>query len=1258
MATQTPTDQLMDLYRLVQGKYLIAEVRYISTYYLPEGWESWLPTLYKDKRGVLINVYQLAEALYRKNIGNIDWDEISAQLQRFFPIDLSMYAILKLFDGINDTQMMKVARQIDKVGNLINNYTMYMDGRVHDLKKQSEDIQEIFDALKFYVGNAAKYQGYYNIARSKLEVMSRDLEIVFDQLPVNVYDTQEIFQQLTISEEFPFAIMLNYNKDQQLLVYDQFRDWSPTAQSRIQATIEQARLYIQKKAKKLSEVIENRWEHTVDAFQIDPVRFPRLEQQLRSFIILGLRSDWKRNVDMLIIKFGETNQPLTARVNFPNTIQPDLKAIEEILDQQLFPEYPRVYQVHRYRGTVNYFGVHSNPHLFPHLLIPPLDTIWKIDESRTLLANRHKVSFIYRHTDQQIGYSVSMKVNWAQHGYLPSEQTIVDHFGYELTFPQGTPFSSFNFIRGKRIEDLERGANQLQLILIAQELLMYRHNHVDQPISFSNYGELTEYERIGAEEMENRWDELIGFDRWFKRRYPGSSLFDVKISTVNYQTKQEKRITKLRQVAPDIIDTKYPVRCTGKLQPDVEPYRRGRYRIGNKRVIHLPIDEPEYTFICDTDDYPYATLVYADQTLYPCCSEHESSLQIDNVISAYMESAPSARTRHTTIKPLDPGETGIISSRFQQLFNLSSLTTSSYYSGDIASDKTIVRVGVNKQYNLLSATYMSLTGRQLDSNLRQQMVRELSNIEPSILMEQNWIDPKRALQLAIDDQMTYQEHFRLVMEVIWIVLKKRINLLAITGQRNNFEFIYPNYHRILTWRPNPEHTTVIVYQHPGNIYDAIGVRNIITISPYKDSDGLVRDLFTNTIQLLSPMRAKGDYPEYFQRELPDNITIVSQQLDREGHQVAVAAQWGPDDPTIYYFLTNPGPPANVPTFETFDDAPQLAIVQDRLSDEPGNDEQLLITTTNFKRNPVWSEVIGVSQNNWYMIGFSNSDEPVIDPSTDEDIEIITLPIARTGNLDSFGNQFLDVYYTATWLKRLIVLLLHTYRKKREAESTDDDIRNVVSDFIREHIVEYEGIDYPDIEQITTVDIVGDNDVSATLNRLRLRGVSYVIDDKLAVPPSVYAKLPEFCLHSYYAVPRSELKPPEHKSLEMIRQLGHMWFNQQTTLDMNELIIQVHDQIPKTGTLIYIRSSNENAVYSLQRYDSLDDYVIHHPELFHKVIKVNLNSYTNGIITGRESKNHRYPSSQFALNAAPEAEIDAIITSGAVYVFVERYDVVN
>lgn len=1240
MTTTAATDQLMDFYGLIRGKYLTAEVRYLSTHHSINA-----AIHYQDEHGVLVDVYSLADWRWRSGD---NWVAISEYLQRFFPEDLSQYAVVNLVVG---------SRQVDQVAasfglatdTILRKYNQYIHDRAEALKSEGEGIQGFFDALAFYHGNAVQHSNRYVIARSKLDVISRDFEVVFDDLRPNIYDAQDLFQQLPISEEFPFAILLNYNTDQQLRVNDQFHDWSVAAQGRIQTTIERARTYLQKKAKRLGDIIDARWERTVDAFQIDHGRFPRLDQQLRAFIAVGLRSDWKRNVDLIIFKIGETRVPLIGRVSFPNAVQPDLEHIQQLMDQQLFPTNQRLYHVHRYRGSVSYFGLQANPHLFPFLLINPLNNVWRLDESRNLLSSRQKVSYMYRNVDNSIGFGVQVRVSWTQQSRLPSEQKVTDHYGTELTFPAGTPITTFNFVRGRRVDHLERVANQLQLLLIGQQLLEYQITHPEYPLNLLQYDSLNQsppITRVAMEEVVEKWNELVRWGQWFRQRFPNESIIDVKPATGHFTIRHEQRIDRLRQIAPDIIDEKYPERCTGKKQPDVVPYRRHQFRSNDERVVHLPIDDPQYSFICTSPRYPYATLVYADQNVHPCCSEQSSKDQIARAIESYYNQDPSARTRQTTIKPLEYNGVGIVPDRLRKLHDLSRGRTM------IATE--LVRVGVDKRNNFLSAAYFSLTGRHLTDAERGELMSIATQVQPSLLAEQNWSDPHQALNDAMS-QMTYHEHFRLVMEVLRQFTGRSFNLLAISGGRDSFTFVYPNYHRTLTWRPNPEWPTAVVYTHTGPTYDAVAVKSLLSIMPYNAHE-LVQ-LFNQTIRLMSPVVDRTPYKHYLQREIPDNIIVVGQQLDHEGHQVAVAGRWpnGDEtdvdhDDTIYYFLTTPRPPDNVPTFNTFNQAPTLEQLQNRLDREPQADsaDRELITTVNFKRQPLWSEVIGYRQGNWYLIGTPWKEVPV-DPRP---TTTVILPIAYTSDLANVSHQLLDIYYTATWLKHLLNQLLQLYRR----DDQRDDVMAVIGSFLDRYVMVVDGpVTYPDHQQLASLEITPTTTVDEALDQLAQRvNASFVVDGRLVVARSVYLKLPEFCRRTFYAVPRAELRPPNHKSQRILQGRG-LWFNQQTTLDLNELRIQIHSQLPKTGTYIYIRVAADNAVYAIRRYDSYDSYIMEHPNLYHQVIKFQQWSYTNESLTYKDAKNHRYPPTTYSLSdAKPDLTMDAIITDGPIYLFVERY----
>ena len=1291
MATNAAADQLTDFYGLIRGKYLTAEVRYLPAYH---GVGS--AVHYQDEHGVLVDVYSLAE--WRRSLGD-DWATISEYLQRFFPEDLSQYAVVSMV--VNSPLLNQVAASFGTTPDaLLRKYTQYLRDRQESLTAEGDGIQGFFDALAFYQGNSVLHPDRYTIAQSRLEVVSRDFELVFDDLRPNIYDAQDLFQRMPISEEFPFAVLLNYNLDQQLRVNDQFHDWSAAAQSRIQSTIERARTYLQRKAKRLGEIIDARWERTVDAFQIDHDRFPRLDQQLRAFIAVGLHSDPRRNVDLLLFKIGESRAPLTGRISFPTTVQPDLERIEQLLTHRLLPTYTRQYHVHRYRGTVSYYGVAANQHLFPFLLINPLDNIWRLDESRSLLATRQKVSYLYHNVDPTIGFGVQIRVSWMQQSHLTTEQTLTDRYGNELTFPAGTPISTFSFARGRRVSHLERVANQLQLLLIGQQLLEYQLTHPSPgPAQVSAFGlargpanapgvsDLLQYDqlrqasaltRAAMTEVVERWEELARWQQWFQQRYPGKSLTDSRPSTGHFTVRREQRIDRLRQVAPDIIDERYPERCTGKKQPEVVPYRRNQYRRDDPHVVHLPPDDPQYTFVCTSPQYPYATLVYADQNLYPCCNDQPSLSQVNRAIAAFHNQDPSARSRQSTIKPLEYNGTGIVPSRLAELHELATGAATSLVTGSVvvpSQGTTLVRVGVDKRSSLLTAAYFALTTRQLTDGERLALLAGLERIHPSLLAEQNWSDPAQAL-ISASQRMTYSEHFRLVTELLREFTNRRFNLLAITGGRDEFTFVYPNYRRTLAWRPDPTLPTAVVFEHPDNVYDAVATKSLLTLSPYNARE--LVGLFNQTVRLMSPIPERAPYRHYFQRELPPDLVIIGQQLDHDGHQVAVAGRWPtragsegtePDE-TIYYFLTTPRPPDNVPTFETFNQAPPLPRILNRLDQlaraaglgpERGRRPRLgldasrldaldreLITTVNFQRQPLWSEVVGVRQGRWYLIGVPGPATPVDPiPATN-----ITLPIDYTSDLATIGQQLLDIYYTATWLKHLIHQLLWLHQRA----SGDQEPEVVIRSFLERYlVVSDQSVIYPDQEQLPSLEITPTTTVDQALDQLVQRaGASFVVNGRLLVARSVRAKLPEFCRRVYYAVPRAELRPPHHKSWVVPSGRG-LWFNQQIAIDLNELRVQIHSQLPKTGTYIYIRVAAENAVFAIRRYDSYDNYIMEHPELYHQVIRFNQWSYTNETLTYKDAKNHRYPPTTYSLtDATPDQTLEVIVTDGPIYLIVERY----
>lgn len=1183
-------DRVSKLLNTIKGQYLIPEVKIID--------------------GQFYNVYDLVSAYLGQNY---DTKQIYEFLTPYFGAEISAYGIAKIILDLNasirdyKSLFEKLGLDNDESSRLARSVIEYFKGREQDIELQAEEINADNETRNYYLNNYEAYAEEANIFSSNINIQTRDLVINFETGDLNVYNTLAIFNALEINDKVPFAIALNFDNKVYTKIYELYE--TDIQKIRTFNSFNAAHKLIHDEQAKIRTILSERQKYSLDVFQLLEDKVTNPAEFLKSMIIIGFNSAAKRNVDLLTIKFSQKMEPLKASIRFPSSVHPRGSEIESLLDTYLLPDIPRTYNVGKYRANLTFFGININPSLFLNILEPPYDQYITTEEINSLLTQRQKINYTYLNEISQLGIKVRVACSFTGQGSLKHEE-ILQIADEDVRIAQGTNFINFSLVKVNNEKDLYMMANLLEVLLVNYYMMINNLPPANPELPV-------------AQLASSHWQHFNNV-----RNYVLATLkldiFEPTRLGADFNISRIKRIDKLRELAPDIIDNTYATKCAGTKQPNVVPYDESVEE--DESQISLPIDDPKYTFVCDRENYPYATLVYSNQNLYPCCTNIENSRQIEEAKKKYETSEETSGVRRGTIRVLQPE----MSSQALPA-NLTRLISG-------ISDISLTRVGVSKSHNLISAVYYSLFGKHFPHEQINEFFDNLRYVNPAVTAEQLWDSYSNSIYDLQHENIKYKTHFRAVAELFSKFTGNDIDILAITGNRSTFKFVYPRFNRYLAWRPSKAHKLVVVYEHENGYYDAI-VNKVFFAESYANLQLLI-DIFTESL-------ANFSNQSITETELPNDCQFLAQMLDQYGHLQYLKLK---HNGSIFFVARKLEAPRNLPVFTNFEEAPDLAtLISNLKSSNLLTEELTFLTTDQMEKIGSITNVVGIKTANYTFICNNTNDDRIINLGI-KNTQILNLNTIK--NNDDTDMIILKNLFVSSQLKYIISWLLQAY--KREYPEPDVDLclqRFIESYFTINNQVKYDFVQLNDYLIPSTI-----QDILAYLTELEL---DFVQDNKIQVSSKLYAKLFNYCKSIYYN-PVKEYLPFKYQLISSLQQAEHQQvsiFYDQSQVDISELQSQVYYSLPKylIQFNILVNIDNQDYVYGLQRYQNLDSFLRNHPEIIAFPQIIHIFNYINQILVySMTITEYQKPDSINKLRATEENGQISLITDNEYYYEIKYY----
>jgi len=445
----------------------------------------------------------------------------------------------------------------------------------------------------------------------------------------------------------------------------------------------------------------------------------------------------------------------------------------------------------------NIYQLHIYEYSFADMVLSDdlFNTFLAMDETSTSLSKKKRFMIQFKPSQQDVEsdehstvVKSSVKASLTQFFTVEGQRIELDGQAPRTDFPANTPYIQVSIAQAKDPESVE----------------LFR-----KIISRLGYYYIASYKDI-----EKQYNKFVSTD---------ISPLEVR-SMMRYTAaeSQKTRIKLLKEQAPNLILSDYAGQCQGSNQPMIIQHnQKDEYDRLGKRVMEFPKENPEYLFVCPTEEAPFPTVIenkkLANKEQYPyipCCSKNdpaENPKQLYNKIYVQNKTFQQAKETETSSKHT------LLTTRimgYQRHGTLPEIITDLL---QVDPDEKVVRVGmVNSKSSLIHCLLYATKNKKyldLDSDEHKEIFvtayRRKLNVMPELMVQELWdMSPKRRLEqltnpdVYLDPCLFYRALEELFNVTIWVF----------SGEGDAMTLKQPRF-RYFNARYNTPRDCVIIYEH-------------------------------------------------------------------------------------------------------------------------------------------------------------------------------------------------------------------------------------------------------------------------------------------------------------------------------------------------------------------------------------------------------------------------------------------------------------